>query len=154
MAQDGSNKIMASTVFGSVAGFFTGSISSVWAEPALKRTSPLSVGSKGMGIIAGQTALFAAVGGVFASGTVVSSTIRGKDDMWNQAIGACAAGGVVGARFASAPTAIIACPLFAFTSIMVDLSGKTFRPSREKMAIKHAQHLAAYDSEVRRSQGQ
>jgi len=40
----------------------------------------------------GQTALFAAVGGVFASGTAVSSAIRGKDDMWNQAIGACAAG--------------------------------------------------------------
>lgn len=40
---------------------------------------------------------------MFATGTVVSGVVRGgKDDMWNQAVGACAAGGVVGARFASA----------------------------------------------------
>lgn len=145
---------MASTAFGALAGFFTGSISSVWAEPALKRTSPLSIGSKGMAIIAGQTALFAAVGGVFATGTVVSGTVRGKDDLWNQATGACAAGGVVGARFGSAQTAVIACPLFAFTSIMVDLSGKTFRPSPAIMKIKHADHVAPYEAEVKRAQGQ
>jgi hypothetical protein len=101
----------------------------------------------------GQTALFAAVGGVFATGTVVSSSVRGKEDMWNQAVGACAAGGVVGARFGSAQTAAIACPMFAFTSIMVDLSGKTFRPSREIMSVKHAEHVAPYDAEVKRATG-
>ena len=119
-----------------------GSISAVFAEPGLKRTSPLTIGSKGMSIIAGQTALFAAVGGVFATGTVATKEIRGKDDMWNQAAGACAAAGVVGARYGSAQTAAIACPLFAFTSLMVDLSGKTFRPSREIMSIKHADHVS------------
>ena len=56
----GGNKIMASSVFGGLAGFFTGSIASVWAEPALKRTAPLSVGSKGMGIIAGEFTWLAA----------------------------------------------------------------------------------------------
>ena len=56
----GGNKIMASSVFGGLAGFFTGSIASVWAEPALKRTAPLSIGSKGMGIIAGQFTWLAA----------------------------------------------------------------------------------------------
>jgi len=120
--RSGGSKVMASTVFGGLAGFFTGSISSVFAEPALKRTSPLAVTSKGMGMIAGQTALFATIGGVFAGGTVLSGTVRGKDDMWNQAVGACAAGTVVGARFGSARTAVIACPLFAFTSIMVSPS--------------------------------
>ena len=99
----------------------------------------------------GQTALFAAVGGVFATGSVVASSVRGKDDMWNQAVGACAAGSVVGARFGSAQTAAIACPMFAFTSIMVDLSGKTFRPSREIMTVKHAEHVAPYDAEVKRA---
>eukprot|EP00802_Teleaulax_amphioxeia_P021078 Tamp_21404.p1 GENE.Tamp_21404~~Tamp_21404.p1 ORF type:complete len:164 (+),score=31.40 Tamp_21404:28-492(+) len=153
MAQDGGSKIMASSVFGALAGFFTGSISSVWAEPGLKRTSPLAVGSKGMGIIAGQTALFAAVGGVFATGTVLSGSIRGKDDMWNQAAGACAAGGVVGARFGSAQTAVIACPLFAFTSIMVDMSGKTFRPSKAAVQTKMADHVPAYEAEIKRASG-
>jgi hypothetical protein len=50
----GGNKIMASTVFGAIAGFFTGSISSVMSEPHLKRAFPQHVTSKGMGIIAGQ----------------------------------------------------------------------------------------------------
>lgn len=76
---------------------------------------------------------------MFATGSVVASSVRGKDDLWNNAVGACAAGSVVGARFGSAQTAAIACPMFAFTSIMVDLSGKTFRPSREIMAVKHAE---------------
>ena len=64
-------------------------------------------------------------------------TAVGVTDRVNHMIGGCAAGTLFGMKHGSVKMGAIACPLFAFTTAMVDLSGETFRGGREQFVQKN-----------------
>jgi len=90
---------------GTPVGFITGSITSVFEQCWLCQSARLHLLFTGIDIIVSQTALFAVVtercvcrrrSPNLGLGTVTSRTIRVKDNMCNEVVGADMAGGMVG----------------------------------------------------------
>lgn len=71
--------------------------------------------------IAGVTGAFASLGAMYCGTEHLVQSTRGKSDVWNKAIAACAAGSVVGVRTGSVGAGGGACAAFAAVSVAVDI---------------------------------
>lgn len=71
--------------------------------------------------IAGVTGAFASLGAMYCGTEHLVHSSRGKSDVWNKAIAACAAGSVVGVRSGSVGAGGGACAAFAAVTLMVDV---------------------------------
>ncbi|DAZ92422.1 TPA: hypothetical protein N0F65_000206 [Lagenidium giganteum] len=86
----GSEKIVAATATGAFFGAAAGSVESVWSIPKLGAKLPkFSAQIKHVGV---RALVFAAVGGIYASGEVFAESVRQKNDAVNAAIGGALVG--------------------------------------------------------------
>ncbi|EKX41990.1 hypothetical protein GUITHDRAFT_111845 [Guillardia theta CCMP2712] len=138
-------KISGATASGGMIGLMVGTVNAILGERQAG-TGKIAISPKMLSNMVTSTVTVAAVGGVYTATAAASESVRGKDDLLNHVIGACAASGVVGARFGSVRMAMIACPLFAFSTAVVGLcnNGSLF-PPRNVVATKHPLHLHQYD---------
>lgn len=141
---DFSTKMLHTTVLSGAVGALLGGTKGVYAEPRATVSAPglKTVTAQGWIGAAKEGSTFAAVGAVFIGGTAMAESMRGKDDMYNRMIGACAAGTVVGMRTGKASTSAVACPIMAFVSAVVDLTDSRLTPPKEWYYHKHPELVA------------
>jgi len=82
-----------------LAGMILGAITATWQDvPAVERNLALPAMLKTGRIMGNYGLTFAAIGGLFAFTEATASSIRGKKDIWNAALGGAAAGSILGLR--------------------------------------------------------
>lgn len=82
-----------------LAGMILGAITATWQDvPAVERNVAMPALRKTGRIMGNYGLTFAAIGGLFAFTDALASSIRGKKDVWNSALGGAAAGSVLGLR--------------------------------------------------------
>uniref|UniRef100_A0A6U2C1B2 Uncharacterized protein n=1 Tax=Hemiselmis andersenii TaxID=464988 RepID=A0A6U2C1B2_HEMAN len=135
---DTATKMVHTSLFSGGVGFVLGSTRGMLGEARVEHsTSWRNASGVSWQMAARESALFAVVGATFVGGSVVAESIRGKDDVVNRMLGACAGGAVIGARKASAFQAILACPAFAFVALAADISDNRLRPPKEVNQKNH-----------------
>ncbi|KAK4538464.1 hypothetical protein CDCA_CDCA18G4489 [Cyanidium caldarium] len=110
-------------------------------------SSPAPVALSPWASVTRHAALFAAIGATYTVGEGLMEAVRGEQqDVWNGAVGGCAAGAVLGVRTASAPTALGACVLFAAFSALMDSQHGSLMPQRDLSDMVSPQRRPAKSS--------
>uniref|UniRef100_A0A7S0HJC1 NADH dehydrogenase [ubiquinone] 1 alpha subcomplex subunit 11 n=1 Tax=Hanusia phi TaxID=3032 RepID=A0A7S0HJC1_9CRYP len=145
--QSAMEKIGGSTAVGGLVGFVVGTVNGILGERK-PGTNKIVISPKIMSNLATSTVTVAAVGGLYSATTAAMEAGRGKEDVTNHVVGACASGAAIGARYGSVKVGMVACPIFAFSAAVVGLCNGTVHAPKAVVASKHPLHVGKYDEEI------